>query len=284
MAGTSDAPTHHPAAAASWLDRVSAPPQWRVVDFISDLHLHAGDAATFAAWQNYLLQTTAQAVFILGDLFEVWVGDDMLYGDAEPAQADDDFARACADVLQHAGTRHAQFFMCGNRDFLIGDAMLRRCAMQGLADPCVLEFAGAHWLLSHGDALCLQDTEYQQFRRMVRSVPWQTEFLAQPLAQRLAIARQLRTQSANHQRAHPVASVVDTDATMAWLRDANARTLIHGHTHQPADHALADGHRRLVLSDWDLQAATPRADVLRLSRPDGDGPATVQRLALAQAC
>jgi UDP-2,3-diacylglucosamine hydrolase len=71
---------------------------------------------------------------------------------------------------------------------------------------------------------------------------------------------------------------------MAWLREADARTLIHGHTHQPADHALADGRQRLVLSDWDLQAANPRAEVLRLSRPDGGGPATVQRLTLAQAC
>ncbi len=153
MAGSCDVPSLLPAAAASWLNRVSAPPQWRVVDFISDLHLHAGDAATFAAWQNYLLATTAQAVFILGDLFEVWVGDDLLDSDTGPGQVDDDFARACANALQQAGTRHAQFFMCGNRDFLIGDAMLRRCAMQGLADPCVLEFAGAHWLLSHGDAL-----------------------------------------------------------------------------------------------------------------------------------
>ena len=284
MAGSSDAPLPLPAASASWLGRLIAPPQWRVLDFVSDLHLHADDAATFAAWKRYLLQTTAQAVFILGDLFEVWVGDDVLDSLAGQGQADDDFARACADTLHCAGARHAQFFMCGNRDFLIGDAMLIRCAMQGLADPCVLEFAGTRWLLSHGDALCLQDLDYQQFRRMVRGAPWQTEFLAQPLARRQAIARQLRTQSAQHQRTHPVASVVDLEATMAWLRHADAPTLIHGHTHQPADHTPAEGFRRLVLSDWALQAAKPRAEVLRLSRPDDDGPATVQRLTLAQAC
>ncbi len=284
MDGSFDAPALRPAAASSWLSRVSAPAQWRAVDFISDLHLHAGDTATFAAWQNYLFQTTAHAVFILGDLFEVWVGDDLLDDESGPVQPDEKFARACVDVLHQAGARHTQFFMCGNRDFLIGDAMLRRCAMQGLADPCVLQFAGAQWLLSHGDALCLQDTGYQQFRRMVRGAPWQTEFLAQPRVRRQAIARQLRTQSANHQRAHPVASVVDLETTMAWLRDADARTLIHGHTHQPADHVLADGHQRRVLSDWDLQATPPRAEVLRLSRPDGDGPVTIQRLALAQVC
>ncbi len=284
MAGFSDAPPDLPAAASSWPDRVVAPEQWRVVDFISDLHLHAGDGATFAAWKSYLLQSTAQAVFMLGDLFEVWVGDDMLDSDAGPAHADENFARTCVDVLRQAGDRHEQFFMCGNRDFLISDAMLRRSALQGLADPCVLEFAGARWLLSHGDALCLQDTEYQEFRRMVRGVPWQTEFLTQPLQRRQAIARQLRAQSADHQRAHPVACVVDPEMTMAWLRKADACTLIHGHTHQPADHRLADGHRRWVLSDWDQKAAKPRAEVLRLSRPDGGGPATVQRLALAQVC
>ncbi len=284
MAGPSDTATRIPSGSANRLNRVSAPPQWRVVDFISDLHLHAGDGATFAAWQHYLSRTTAQAVFILGDLFEVWVGDDMLDRDASPAHPDADFARDCADILQSAGRRHAQFFMCGNRDFLIGDAMLRRCAMQGLADPCVLEFAGARWLLSHGDALCLQDTEYQRFRHMVRGTSWQTQFLAQTRAQRQVIARQLRTQSAQHQRAHPVASVVDLEATQHWLRDADAPTLIHGHTHQPADHTLPGGQQRLVLSDWDLKAATPRAEVLRLGRPDDDGPATVQRLALAQVC
>ena len=151
MAGFPDASYHQPAVASSWLDQVSAPPQWHVLDFISDLHLHAGDAATFAAWKSYLLQTPAQAVFILGDLFEVWVGDDLLdsASDSDADPADDDFARDCANVLQCAGARHAQFFMCGNRDFLLGDAMLRRCAMQGLADPCVLAFAGERWLLSH---------------------------------------------------------------------------------------------------------------------------------------
>ena len=284
MAGSSDVPTHHLAAASSGLDRVTAPPQWREVDFISDLHLHAADAVTFAAWKSYLLETTAQAVFILGDLFEVWVGDDMLGSNYGSGQADENFARACADVLQQAGARHAQFFLCGNRDFLIGDAMLRRCAMQGLADPCVLEFAGARWLVSHGDALCLQDTAYQQFRHMVRGTSWQDAFLAQPLARRQEIARQLRTQSAQQQRAHPVASVVDLEATLSWLHDADARTLIHGHTHQPADHILANERQRLVLSDWDLQAAAPRAEVLRLSRAHAGGPATVQRLALAQTC
>ncbi len=271
-------------ATGHWLAQVQAPAHWRMVDVISDLHLHASDPATFAAWQSYLQQTPAQAVFMLGDLFEVWVGDDILGDAADPQDEEARFARACADVLRNAGVRREQFFMCGNRDFLVGDAMLRHCALQGLADPCVLVFGGARWLLSHGDALCLQDTDYQRFRQMVRSARWQADFLARPLAQRQEIARGLRAQSAAHQRTHPEPSVVDTEMSTAWLRAADAVTLIHGHTHQPADHALADGRRRQVLSDWDLQATVPRAQVLRLQADPDGRPATGRRLSLAQAC
>lgn len=268
-----------------WLAHVTAPAQWRVVDLISDLHLHAGDPATFAAWQDYLANTTAHAVFILGDLFEVWVGDDVLDPAVTETKAEpDDFARVCADVLRQAGTRRPQFFMCGNRDFLVGAQMLRQSALQGLADPCLLEFAGARWLLSHGDALCLQDTDYQQFRTMVRTAQWQADFLAQPLPQRQRIAQQLRAQSEQHKRAHPAPSIVDAAMATSWLRAGNARALIHGHTHQPADHTLAHGLDRIVLSDWDLQAAPARAQVLRL-RMNADGAsATTRRLTPAQAC
>lgn len=277
-------PSTSGAAAAPWQDRVTAPPQWRVVDFISDLHLHAGDPATFSAWQDYLARTRADAVFMLGDLFEVWVGDDVL----EPVRADaqgepEDFALACAAVLRESARQRPQFFMCGNRDFLVGEAMLQQCGLQGLADPCVLAFAGTHWLLSHGDALCLEDTGYQAFRRMVRDRQWQTDFLAQTLAQRQAIARQLRAQSEQHKQAHPAPSVVDADLATAWLRQADAHTLIHGHTHQPADHMLAEGRRRWVLSDWDLQADLPRSQVLRLCLDAAGSSATVHRLTPEQA-
>lgn len=273
------------AAIAPWQEQVCAPSQWRVVDFISDLHLHAGDPATFAAWRDYLARTGADAVFMLGDLFEVWVGDDVL----DPANDDvlgepDGFALACSDLLRQSATRRPQFFMCGNRDFLVGQAMLQQCGLQGLADPCVLEFAGTRWLLSHGDALCLQDTEYQAFRRMVRERQWQSDFLAQPLAQRQAIARQLRVQSERHKQAHPAPSVVDADLATSWLRQADAHTLIHGHTHQPADHALAGGRRRWVLSDWDLHADLPRAQVLRLCLDAAGTSATAYRLTPEQAC
>ena len=272
------------AAVVPWAERVSAPAHWRVVDFISDLHLHAGDPATFAAWRDYLAQTRADAVFMLGDLFEVWVGDDVLDpGNHDGLGEPDDFARTCADVLRQSAARRPQFFMCGNRDFLVGEAMLRACGLQGLADPCVFAFAGTRWLLSHGDALCLQDTDYQAFRRVVRAGPWQADFLAQTLVQRQAIARQLRAQSEQHKQAHPAPSVVDAALATSWLRQADAHTLIHGHTHQPADHALADGHRRWVLSDWDLQGDVPRAQVLRLCLDAAGTSATAQRLTPEQA-
>lgn len=263
---------------------LTARAHWRQIDFISDLHLHAGDAKTFAAWRHYLLHTTAQAVFLLGDLFEVWAGDDTLTPPAIPPDDDADFASSCAHVLQQASERLDLFFMCGNRDFLVGDRCLRACAMQGLDDPCVLEFGSSRWLLSHGDALCLDDVAYQQFRALVRTPAWQAEFLGQPLAQRQESARRLRAQSEHHKRAHPVASQVDAASAQAWLANLHASVLIHGHTHQPADHRLPDGTRRIVLSDWDLQATPPRAQVLRVTRDAAGEPASCQRLSPAQAC
>jgi UDP-2,3-diacylglucosamine hydrolase len=279
-------PSHQASGAAGtspWRDRVIAPRSWQVLDFISDLHLHVQDPATFAAWRAYLANTPADAVFILGDLFDVWVGDDVLATDTDGPDGADAFVRNCAELLRQSGARRPQFFLCGNRDFLVGERMLAQSAMQGLADPCVLEFAGQNWLLSHGDALCLEDTDYQQFRTMVRAPQWQAKFLAQPLAQRQQIARQLRAQSEQHKQAHPLPSTVDTAMTLQWLDAADAVTLIHGHTHQPADHTLANGRSRVVLSDWDLQAHPARAQVLRLQTHDGS-PASARRLTPAQAC
>ncbi|MCZ4312598.1 UDP-2,3-diacylglucosamine diphosphatase [Comamonadaceae bacterium G21597-S1] len=264
------------------LQHLRAPAHWRQIDFISDLHLHAGDAPTFAAWQHYLQHTTAQAVFMLGDLFEAWVGDDVLSN--TDTNGDNAFALSCARVLHQAGARLDLFFICGNRDFLVGPQCLQACAMQGLADPCVLELGATRWLLSHGDALCLDDTAYQQFRAQVRSPAWQSAFLAQPLAERQSVARELRTRSEQHKRAHPVLVDVDAPAARQWLRDADADVLIHGHTHQPADHVLSDTMRRMVLSDWDLQATPARAEVLRVWLAPSGEPAQCRRLAPAHAC
>ena len=240
---------------------LAAAPAWRTVDFISDLHLSAGEPATFAAFQRYLDTTPADAVFILGDLFEVWVGDDV----AGAGQAEASFEDRCAGELRQAAQRLALFFMHGNRDFLVGPAFMAYCHATLLDDPTVLRFAGERWLLSHGDALCLADTDYMQFRRQVRSAAWQQSFLARPLPERQAIARGIRQQREARKRAGADYADVDAGAARQWLEVAKARTLIHGHTHKPAEHDLGDGFSRVVLSDWDAQAAVPRADVLRLS-------------------
>lgn len=255
---------------------LAAPPSWRTVDFISDLHLHAGDEATFAAWQAYLQGTPADAVFILGDLFEVWVGDDAVGADFR-AQPQASFESRCAGVLAEAASRLALFFMHGNRDFLVGQAFMDACRATLLDDPTVLVFAGQRWLLSHGDALCLGDTDYLKFRQLVRGKDWQQAFLARPLAERQAMARDMRRQSQAHQNSGIDYGDVDTAAARQWLQAASARTLIHGHTHKPAEHDLGQGLSRLVLSDWDAQASVPRADVLRLAASG------LQRIALLAA-
>jgi UDP-2,3-diacylglucosamine hydrolase len=259
-----------------------APAQWQAVDFISDLHLQASHPTTFAGWELFLQRPPserADALFILGDLFEVWVGDDVLEAPAD--RVDPAFWRRCAALLQ-AHSRHTPvYFMAGNRDFLLGHEGMRAFGMQALADPTVLAFLGQRWLLSHGDALCLDDTDYMQFRAQVRTPVWQSTFLAQPLTEREAIARGLRAQSEARKRsnAHDPAlwADVDTSAARQWLQHAGAKTLIHGHTHRPASHDLGDGLERIVLSDWDAEAQPPRAEVLRLTA------AGLQRLPLKTA-
>ncbi len=250
------------------LDQLSAPAHWQAVEFISDLHLQPGEAQTFEAWLAFLQRPAserADALFILGDLFEVWVGDDML---ESSASTDQTFWRACSEALWSFSTYTPVYFMAGNRDFLLGSQGLRACGMQGLNDPTSLDFLGQHWLLSHGDALCLADTDYMRFREQVRQPAWQREFLARPLSERTAIARDLREQSEARKRstAHDPClwADVDTNAARAALQTAGAHTLIHGHTHRPALHELGDGLQRVVLSDWDAGAHPPRAEVLRL--------------------
>ena len=237
---------------------LAAPAGWHTVDLLSDLHLQAGEPATFEAWRGYMETTPADAIFILGDLFEVWIGDD--------AAALPGFEAQCAEVLRSTAQRRPVFFMHGNRDFLLGPAFAAACGIALLADPTVLVLHGERWLLSHGDELCLEDHEYLQFRAQVRSPDWQQAFLARPLEERRALARSMRTQSEDRKRSPDMVwADVDPDAAREWLRRADARTLVHGHTHRPAEHDLGDGLRRIVLSDWDTAAHPPRAQLLCLS-------------------
>ena len=235
-----------------------ADPAWRTIDLLSDVHLHADLPRTFAAWRDHLLGTPADAVLMLGDLFEVWVGDDARHGG---------FEAQCLDVLREASRRHWLGFLPGNRDFLVGDAMLADAGVQRLADPTVLQAFGARWLLTHGDALCLADTAYQRFRAQVRGPVWQAHFLAQPLDERQRQARAMRDASQQHQAAMPPEQWSDVDDTAAadWLAQADAPVMIHGHTHRPAAHALPGGRHRHVLGDWDFDSTPPRARALRLS-------------------
>jgi UDP-2,3-diacylglucosamine hydrolase len=246
----------------------TAPAAWRAVDFISDLHLCEAMPATFQAWERHLRQTPADAVFMLGDLFEMWVGDDAR---SRP------FERRCIDVLAEAASHRQLGFMAGNRDFLLGAAVLREAGLMALPDPTVLSAWGQPVLLSHGDALCLSDTPYQAFRREVRSPAWQANFLAKPLAERLALAAEMRRASAERWRAESAqgaqrfgldgdaAADVDCAEAVRWMHALGTAEMVHGHTHRPGSNMLAPGFKRHVLSDWDLDT-TQRAEVLRLTR------------------
>lgn len=245
-----------------------APPAWRTVECISDLHLQPAQAATFQAWRTYMEGTAAGAVFILGDLFEAWIGDD--------AAAEPGFDRECADILQRTARRLPVFLMHGNRDFLVGPALAARTGATLLPDPTVLQFGEHRWLLTHGDALCLDDKDYLAFRDKVRAPAWQADFLARPLAERQAIARGLRAESEDHKRSDRFYPDVDTEAALWWLSEADAPVLVHGHTHRPGENPLDATHRRIVLSDWDATASPPRLQALRLGR---DGSA--ERIPLA---
>jgi UDP-2,3-diacylglucosamine hydrolase len=238
---------------------LDAPATWRAIDLLSDVHLHTDMPRTFDAWSRHMLATDADAVFILGDLFEVWVGDDA---------RDGDFERRCVDVLRRAARRAFVAFMPGNRDFLVGDGMLAEAGLRRLADPTLLRGFGRRVLLMHGDALCLDDTDYQRFRDWVRGADWQRDFLARPLPERRALARAMRDVSSQRQAGMPAGQWADVDEpeALAWMDECGADTLVHGHTHRPASHPLPGGRTRQVLSDWDLDGpAPPRAGVLRLS-------------------
>jgi UDP-2,3-diacylglucosamine hydrolase len=254
---------------------IVAPAGWQRIDFISDLHLADDTPRGFATWREYLLNTRAEAVFILGDLFEAWVGDDARF---------EGFEASGAAVLTEAAARRKLFFMVGNRDFLLGEQMLAACGVEGLPDPTVLSAFGARALLTHGDAWCIGDVPYQQFRTQVRDPAWQAQVLAKPLAERRLMARSLRSESERAAAAHQ-GEWFDVDALTALraMRENHAPTLVHGHTHRPATEALMPGFIRHVLSDWDLDhGLSNRAEVMRwqagrwtrLAPADAADPAT----------
>ena len=225
--------------------------------FISDLHL---DTERPQVTELFLRDDArnAKALYILGDLFEAWVGDD------DPSET----GTAVADGLRElASAGVPSFFMRGNRDFLLGADYAQRARMTLLPDPAVVVGEGRPILLMHGDTLCTGDAAYQAFRAQTRNSQWQAQFLAQPLAARLAFASQARAASKAHQaglqdRMETITDVAP-DAVHATLARFGIDTLIHGHTHRPATHEFeVDGRacRRIVLGDWYEQGSVLRAD------------------------
>lgn len=216
--------------------------------FIADLHLDASRPQITALFEQYLASAevrAADALYILGDLVEAWIGDD---DDAELPQRIALATRAVRD----SGV--PVYFMVGNRDFLLGEAFAARAGFTQLEDGTVHRIAGRPTLLMHGDVLCTDDVAYQTIRAQVRTPEWQAQILSMSLEARRAFAAQARAQSQAHTGAS-TESIMDVNASAVStvMRDAGVTRLIHGHTHRPAIHPLVlDGRpaQRIVLGDW----------------------------------
>ncbi|KGI77884.1 UDP-2,3-diacylglucosamine diphosphatase [Oleiagrimonas soli] len=226
--------------------------------FISDLHLDDSRPHITALFERYLASDEvrgADALYILGDLVEAWVGDD------DDAELPSRIARATRAV-RDAGV--PVYFMHGNRDFLLGEAFAERAGLTLLDDPTVHALYGTPTLLMHGDLLCTDDTVYQQVRANVRTPEWKAQVLATPLEARRALAAKSRAESQAHTGSTGETIMdVNQDAVEAAMRKAGVITLIHGHTHRPDVHDLdLDGKhaQRIVLGDWYEQGSVLRVD------------------------
>jgi UDP-2,3-diacylglucosamine hydrolase len=215
--------------------------------FISDLHLDPERPAITELFLDFLGNRAirSEALYILGDLFEAWIGDD----DTGPMnQAVCHGLKACAT----AGT--PVFVMHGNRDFLLGNVFAERCGCTLLEDPACIELYGTATLLMHGDTLCTDDTGYMSFRDTVRNPHWQQALLSKPLDERRHMAQEMRASSREQTRGKAESIMdVNRDAVDRVMTENHVQRLIHGHTHRPAIHDLnVAGHpaQRLVLGDW----------------------------------
>jgi UDP-2,3-diacylglucosamine hydrolase len=224
---------------------------------ISDLHLEAQRPAIGKHFLQFLdgEAKDADALYILGDLFEVWFGDD----DPSPYYAG---MKVALRRLTDSGV--PTFFMHGNRDFTIGEQFAAETGVSILGDPVVVDLHGHEVLLSHGDALCTDDVEYQQFRLMTRNPDWQAMMLTKSIEERMAYAMAVRQASVARGIAISDEIMdVNQEAVHALLREYNVDTLLHGHTHHPAVHDVDLGDRlatRIVLGDWFEQGSLVRWD------------------------
>ena len=225
--------------------------------FVSDLHLDPARPATTALFLDFLARQArqAEACYILGDLFEAWIGDD----------DDTELGRVVVNALRSlADSGVPVYFLHGNRDFLIGPRFASESGIQLLPETEVIDLYGEPVLLLHGDTLCTDDVDYQAFRAQVRKPAWQARLLEQPLAQRRALAGQLRETSrqALQQKATDITDVNPAAVNQA-LRAHGVRRMIHGHTHRPAIHEWTLEKlpvRRAVLGDWYVQGSVLRCD------------------------
>ena len=223
--------------------------------FISDLHLDETRPQIVELFEHFLASEArhAGALYILGDLFEAYIGDD----DDAPLPA-----RVASALKALSDSGMPVYFIAGNRDFLLGDDYARRAGMTILEDGTVVDLHGTPTLLLHGDTLCTDDAAYLAFRRQVRDPAWQRQFLSQPLAARRAFAQRARNASREHTSQTAMAIMdVNQGAVEATLREARVARMIHGHTHRPAVHDFTlDGAaaQRIVLGDWYEQGSVLR--------------------------
>ena len=224
--------------------------------FISDLHLSADHPHSTAAFDKFIetLARQAEALYVLGDLFEYWAGDDDLH---------DPYHQHVIDAFRSLKDTRV-YLMHGNRDLLMGEELAHTCNATLLPDPTLIDLYGSPTLISHGDALCTDDLEYQKFRNLVHSIDFKQEFLAKSLSERKAYIEQLRHHSETEKKTKNMSIMdVNSEAVAALLREFHYPRLIHGHTHRPARHEhLIEGHlcERWVLSDWDSQILALRCD------------------------
>ena len=215
--------------------------------FISDLHLNQDRPDITKAFLNFLENTACKAekLYILGDLFEAWIGDD----------DQNEFISEIQNALIRINKTTKVLFMHGNRDFLIGPDFASSAGMKILTDPVVEEMFGDPVLLMHGDLLCTEDVDYQKFRKVSRDIKWQKEFLSKPLAERRIIAQNLRgaSKEATGKKKEEIMDVSECEV-IKIIQESSVSLLIHGHTHRPNSHSIAlEKHtaKRIVLGDWD---------------------------------
>jgi len=225
--------------------------------FISDLHLEADRPEIGEQFLDFLDEEAAdaEALYILGDFFEYWVGDD---------DPDEYYASIKRSLRAFTDSGVPTYFMHGNRDFMIGETFAEETGVTILPDPYPLDLFGKRVLLSHGDALCTDDTEYQKVRTMTRNPDWQAMILAKPLEERIAIAKQARARSQDRNKTLSESIVdVNADAVRQTISEYGVEILLHGHTHRPGIHGVEVDDRfakRVVLGDWYDQGSVLRWD------------------------